>query len=68
MIRLFKLGSGFFLGLLTLWEDSILDFDCKYIRFHTLELISVVFSHSAVARFYHVCRISCPAVVSLLLH
>ena len=50
MTRLFKLGFGFFLGLLTLWKDSILDFDCKYILFYLLELISVVFSRSAITR------------------
>ena len=66
MTRLFKLGFGFFLGLLILWEDSILDFDYKYILFHSLEFIFAVFSHSVVAHFYHVCYISCPIVVSLL--
>ena len=45
---------------------NIFDFNCKYILFHSLELISVIFSHSVVARFYHVCYISCLAVVSLL--
>ena len=40
MTRLFKLRFGFLLGLLILWEDSIFDFNCKYIWFHSLELIS----------------------------
>ena len=50
MTRLFKLGFGFLHGLYILWEDSIFDFDCKYILFYLLELISVVFSRSAIAR------------------
>ena len=66
MTRLFKLGFRFLLGLLMLWEDSILDFNFKNILFHLLEFISTVFSHSVVACFYHICYISCPAVVSLL--
>ena len=51
MTKLFKLGFGFLLGLLILWEDSIFDFNCKYIWFHSLELISIVFSYSTVAHF-----------------
>ena len=31
MPRLFKLEFGFHLGLLILWANSILNFDCKYI-------------------------------------
>ena len=66
MTRLFKLGFRFFLGLLILWEDSILDFNCEYIWFHSLELISAIFSHFAVARFYHIRCISYLVVISLL--
>ena len=51
MTRLFKLGFRFLLSLLIMWEDSIPDFDRKHFSFHSLELISTVFSHSAVARF-----------------
>ena len=59
MTRLFKLGFGFHLGLLILWEDSIFDFDCKYTRFHSLELISAIFllQHVFLSRLLH--QLSC---------
>ena len=72
MTRLFKLGFGFLLGLLILWKDSKLVsvanmFDFSHYNLYLSYLVNlpylVILSQYV---FYHVCCISCPAVVSLL--